>query len=411
MQAPTSTLSALLLASWVGGCKPVEAIEQGPRNVLVITVDGLRADRVGAYGFEPSPTPNLDLWSRTSVRYAYALAPAPWAAPSFGALWTGRYPSELGFTDLDRPLDGEVSTLAEAMGKAGWHTAAVTSHRFTAESTGLDQGFTRWIEVDGAQLGSASDAAVTAAALGLLEDFGDEPFLAWVQYSGLRLPFEEEVVDPGYEGLVQAGQSRAELLRLAPSLDAADRARLDRLYEAELTRIDRELGVLFDALSEQGLRSSTVVVVTAPHGCEILERGGIGDAGTLHDEIVRVPLLLHIPGGRTGVIPDPVSLVDLAPTLRICTGIEADPASSGLCILPGSSAPERSLFSETNRAYELRAVLDGDWKLIVDRGRQRSTLFDVFNDPRETKNAGDTRAQVREGLERELATFEAELVR
>ena len=410
MQAPILFSSLVAAAYCAGACGQVAATDQQRRNVLVITVDGLRADRVGAYGHEPSLTPHLDRLSEESVRYAYALAPAPWAAPSFAALWAGRYPSELGFTDLERPLAGEIQTLPEAMGAAGWETGAVISHPFAAEQTGLDQGFAEWTEVDGSdRKQGASDTLVTAAAVELLEDYKGSPFLAWVQYSGLRLPFEQEVRDPSYQGPIRPHQSRAELLRLAPTLNLDDRAHLDALYSAELAQVDREIGALLAVLEEQNIRSSTVVIVTAPHGCEILERGGIGDAGTLHDEIVRVPFLLHIPGGRSGVIPDPVSLVDLAPTMRRVLELEPDPLTSGLCVLPGSSSPERALFSETNRAYDLRAVLDGDWKLIVDRRNQQSELFDVFDDPAEVKNAGDTRGLMRDRLERELATFEDRL--
>ncbi|MFT7679917.1 MAG: arylsulfatase A-like enzyme [Planctomycetota bacterium] len=400
-------LTAAVLPS--PGCGDAQA-SGGPRpNVLVITLDGLRADCLGAYGAEPSSTPSMDQLAERSVRYAYALTPAPWAAPAYGSLWTGHYPSELGFTNLKRPLHGQTETLAESMGAAGWSTAAITSHRFSDQSTGLDQGFSEWIEVEQEPSASyASGAAVTAAALEQLDAFGSVPFLMWVQYSDLRLPFELPLpVAAEYGGPIRAGMERAELLRLAPELDEQDAARLLELYELELKRLDGYVGLLLERIESLASKHGTVVVLTAPHGSELLERGGVGDAGTLHDEIVRVPLLISVPGASTGVIHDPVSLVDVAPTLRACIKLQKDSAATGLCVLPGFAAPERPIFSETSRALNLRAVVDGDWKLIMDQRHETQVLFDVFNDPDEEKNAADTHGQVRDRLERELYAFEA----
>ncbi len=402
----TPFVAITLLLAVLAGCRPVEAARQDSCSFLVITVDGLRADHVGAYGAEPSSTPHLDKLAEESMRYAYALAPAPWAAPSYAALWAGRYPSELGFTSLERPLRGDVPTLAEAFGDAGWRTAAVTSHAFTDDSTGLDQGFQSWVELAG---DAATDREVTLAATEQLESFGEEPFLLWVQYSGLRPPFDLPVPQSGYMGEIEPGQSRSELLRLAPSLDEVDVERLTDLYDAELARVDEEVGRLLAELRARRSGEQLVIVVSSPHGCELLEWGGVGDAATLRDEIVRVPLLLQVPGGRAGVIPDPVSLVDLVPTLRACAELGTDRAASGLCILPGHAAPERPIFSETSRVRELRAVLDGDWKLVVDKGRDEQQLFDVFHDPTEVKNAADTQGLMRDQLERHLHAFEAGL--
>lgn len=415
--APTPRVAQLLLLGLAVLCSPGcgdAGASRGSRpNVLVITLDGLRADRMGAYGADPSPTPAMDALAERSVRYAYALAPAPWAAPAYGALWTGHYPSELYFTDLKQPLRGATRTLAEDLGAAGWLTAAVISHRFSDQSTGLDQGFAEWHEVQ-REAGApyAAGSAVTAAALDQLDAFGDQPFLLWVQYADLRLPYELPLpVDPEYMGPIRAGMERAELLRLAPELDERDAARLRGLYDLELERVDAYVEQLLERALKISPAERTIVVLTSPHGSELLERGGVGDAGTLHDEIVRVPLLLSVPGARTGVISDPVSLVDVAPTLRDCVKLKfgVDSQGSGLCILPGSAAPERPIFSETSRAMNLRAVVDGDWKLIMDRRHTTQALFDVFNDPSESTNAANTNGQVRDRLERELQAFEARL--
>ena len=377
----------------------------------MITLDGLRADRMGAYGADPSPTPAMDALAERSVRYAYALAPAPWAAPSYGALWSGRYPSELGFTDLKQPLRDSTETLAEVMGAAGWSTAAIISHRFSAQSSGLDQGFATWLEVEReSEAPYAAGAAVTEAALEQLQAFGEKPYLLWVQYSDLRLPYVLPLpTDPEYTGPIFAGLERGELMRMAPQLDDWDAARLRGLYDLELGRLDGYVELLLAQVRRQDPQQRTIVVITAPHGSELLERGSVGDAGTLHDEIVRVPLLLKVPGARSGVIREPVSLVDLAPTLRACANLGEDPLASGVCVLPGFAAPERPIFCETSRALDMRAVVDGDWKLVVDRRHKTQVLFDVFNDPGETESAADTQGQVRDRLERALDAFEARI--
>jgi arylsulfatase len=401
-----SCLPILALSLLVCACGGrVEAARR--LHVILITVDGLRADHLGCYGHGAGATPGLDALAASSVRYEYALSAAPWSTPAHAALLCGRYPSELGLTDLGAGLGAEARTLAELLHDAGWRTRAVVSHRFAGSKWRLDQGFERFDDELCARAG-ATASEVTERGLAALDGRGGRPLFLWLQYADLRGPLAG-AEDPTYEGPVAPGMDRAALLALARDLEPKDVAEVARHYDATLARVDAEVGRFLAGLEKRDLLDETLVVLTAPHGLELFDRGGYGDAASLYDELVRVPLLVRLPEPRAGVLSEPVSLVDVVPSVLDVLGLPADAELSGIPALPGRPAPERRLFAESSRACELRAVVEGDWKLIVDRERARAQLFDVYRDPREERDAADQSGLVRDRLEHYLADWERAL--
>jgi arylsulfatase A-like enzyme len=401
--------AALLGAAGLSGCSDLEAGARPP--LILITIDAVRADHVSAYGHDRLTTPNIDALAERGMRYDYVLSPTPWSAPAHAALLAGQDPDTLEFTSLDgEGLDPTTTLLPERLYARGYDTWCVLAHEFLHPRWHLTQGVRHVNKLPLAVAsGPARHTAVTDAALEAAADRGSRPFFLWVHYEGPRAPFEapgEPVfeADASYTGPVTSKVSLRGLLEIQTSLDDADRAEAARLYDEELQRIDAELGRLLAGLTEAGL-GDAVIAVTSPHGYALGERGHFGDAALLHDDLVRVPWVLAGPGVAHGVIQDPVSLIDVAPTLFALTGMEVhpdDPPMEGFVALPKFPAPARPLFASTRRAVDLRAVVEGDLKLIRNNRNGSEELFDVYADPDESLEMSGSRAIEKDALSRRL---------
>jgi len=405
----------------LGACGGVTAHEpERPASVLLVAVDGLRPDQVGAYRGGGGVTPNLDELASAGARYSDVATPTPWTAPALAALLAGRYPSAMGWTDLERPLPYGETLLPEHLGQRGYATAAVVNHRHAAARFNLDQGFDAYLEVGLAPEGSTDDDAfppsaprVTDAALERVDAAGARPFCLLVHYADPLPPWDlpADALDPAYAGPVAARMSLRELTGLPQGLEAEDRRALGGLYGAAVALVDQELGRLLAGLEARGRRADTYVSVVATSGLELMEHGEVGTAKRLYDELVHVPWILAGPGLEPVVLEDAASLIDVTPTLLELLGIEPLPRVDGAAVLAHLPAPERVLVSETDRARNLRAVASDRWKLIHDRQTGRSELYDLLEDPQETRDLAAQLPSEVERLEAFLAEWEASLAR
>jgi len=236
---------SLLLFAACGGDVDAGAAAR-PASVLLVAIDGLRVDQVGAYQGAAGITPTLDQLAREGLRYTDVATPAPWTAPAVAALLTGRYPTALGWTGLDVPLPYEATLLAERLGEEGYATGAVVNSRHVAARFNLDQGFDAYEEVGFAPEEATDDDVfpptsreVTDAALRLVDGAGARPFGLLVHYADALPPWDVRgaAIDPSYLGPIERGLSLRELLRLAPSFDEADLAALVALHEAAVAHV------------------------------------------------------------------------------------------------------------------------------------------------------------------------------
>jgi len=394
-------------------CAPRQlAAQEGvPDHIVLVTIEGLRFDRVGAYApwldrnADPDApaaatvaTPNLDRLAKNALVYGYALATSSWCAPSLASVLTSRYPSDLGFTDLTEPLRAEVHTLPEVLRRAGWKTQALVEHPFLGARMNLDQGFEQYEQVEG-ESARARSLEVTQRALKVIAQMGSRRTFLWVQLGGLGPPFEVDGVgDP---------LSREDWLRYRDEWTPEDLLSMQQLYNQEVEQIDREVGQLLDALDDAGVASRTALVLTSSNGCELLEHGMVGDATSLRAPLVRVPLLLSVRGQHAGAIEEPVSLVDVAPSLLRLVGLSAPSDWQGVSILPGDPAPERSIYSELSRARKECVAVHGDWKVLWNQESGEVSLFDVYSDPLEATNLADQKGAIRVELMDNLRQFVA----
>jgi len=372
------TLTALVVAC-SAACAPAAEVAARPRHVVLVLMHSVRADHVGAYGYAPPTTPRLDALAAGGVVFERAYAASSAAPQSLSALWTGRLPSSGGSTGLREATPHRaLVTLPRLFLRGGFRTGLVSSHgglRERAFTSGFDD-----VEVD-SQPGRWTAGLVTDKALELVEAAGSEPFFLVVDYADAgepHLPPEEyrarfdapqpDVLTSLPELRAAAGELPADVARSPGFLDLVAR------YDAEIAYVDACLGALVDGLSERGLFDDTLLVVTSPHGTELLDHGYVGSAWTLYDEVLRVPLVVHAGGTLApGRVTEPVSLVDLAPTLQHVFGLERsehaldgevllDPTASGLA--PRAPVGEAIAELVVPELCILRACVREEWKLI-----------------------------------------------
>ncbi len=386
--------AALLLAA---GCR-----QGGRPNVLIITIDTLRADHVGAYGYAPARTPSLDRLAREGVRCTDAIAAAPITLPSHSSIFTGLYPPAHGVRDNGAyALSGRAVTLAERLKAAGYRTQAIVSALVLNRRYNLGQGFDGydddlWSE-DQPELFMVRDrpAPRTAErATGWLQRWEKEPsrkpFFLWVHFYDPHQPYKAPA---------------AELLR-SPSP-----------YDAEIAVADQGVGKILAELERQGRLDDTLVVATADHGESLGEHGEKTHGVFLYDATLHVPLFLRWPGRLPAgkVYTGPVRSVDLMPTVLAALGLPGGSETQGKSLLPalrGEIAPpalpqySESLLSEVG--FGMAPLYGLRFQGMKWIRAPRPEVYDLKRDPRELRNLYPQERRTGARLDRELETILAD---
>jgi arylsulfatase A-like enzyme len=377
----------------------------------VLSIDTLRADRLGAFGYAARPTsPNLDASARQSVRFGAAMAQRAATWPSLATMLSGLYPSGHGVFGNGYSFPGDVETLPRILQAAGYQTGAFVSNMCSAGHTGWDSF----------RCTSSNDARANRFAIDWAQGVdAKRPFLLWVHYFGPHPPYfnggeRAAELDPGYRGALVPRKNvlDAVMLRRQP-LGDADLAHLNALYDAAVMSTDARAGELFAALEGLGRLKDTVVVVLADHGEELYEHNRyFYHSCSVYQSTLHVPLWIGAPGLLPpGEVSQPVELVDVTPTLLDLLGVGAAArrAMHGTSLVPYLERPDgggagKPAYSEYD-VSQLRTVLADGWKL-VDNPQSlvpdcvpgakagfypigRVELYDLRSDPGERRNLAE----------------------
>ncbi len=368
-------------------------------NVLLVTIDTLRADHLGCYGHQAADTPTVDGLARRGVRFETAIAPAPLTGPSHASILSGRTPLGHGFRNNSGfVLAPAVSTVAEDFRQAGYRTGAFVSGFPLDRRFGFDRGF----EVYDDHLPRGNDRRrtpyvernaddTTRAVLGWLGASstlagGRHPWFLWVHYYDPHAPYEP------------------------PAADLAQRFQASP-YDGEIAFVDRHLGRLLQALGERKEMDRTLVLVTSDHGESLGEHGEATHGIFIYDATIRVPWVMAGPGVAVGRVPRTVvRSIDVAPTLLDYAGLPPRTAVDGRSVRPAADGREmddaptyaESLYAEMELGWApVHAWRTAGFKLIET---PRPELYDLSKDPSETANSfGDQPARAAD-LRRGLAT-------
>jgi arylsulfatase A-like enzyme len=395
--APWSTLMFAVLMSMFGCRAEAPAPpRQGPPNVLLISVDTLRRDHVGCYGYARDTTPHLDALAETGAVFDNTLSTSSWTLPAHATMLTGRYPSSHGLVDDGTQLAEGVGTVAEPLRDGGYHTFGTVAHVYVSSEYGLDRGFVTFDDglLEGGATNPRGDQVTRRFTQLLREAPADQPFFGFAHYFDPHWdyepppPFDGQFTDPRYDGTIDGSLSALLEAQRGGPLSAEDLGQLVALYDGEIAYVDAQIGRILDVLEELGHRDHTVVVVTADHGEEFGEHANYGHGKTLYGEQLHVPLIVagtdRLPAGSRRT--EMVSLVDLAPTLRDLATLPADPAAEGRSLLDEAPTDPRTLFAETRRAgLEQQCAQRALLKAFHLTSGDRWAWFDLAEDPGEKR--------------------------
>lgn len=407
-------------------------------NIVLLTIDTLRADRLGCYGHKGHLTPNIDRLASSGIRFEQAISGGSWTQAAFPVILTSSYAAMYGGC-LGR-LAPERPSPIETLASNGYATGGFSTNIHLSRATGFDRGFLHFVELNPTE----SDPRLRRVKGGqrllqnplthaLLRPFGvrmrparlyssatevtdsvshwldrvDAPFFAWAHYMDVHWPYHLEESLDRPEEIAQAWRDLANMYGRAnfegrserdKPITAAERDHFINLYEKSLRYVDEQVGRLIDRIQRSKHADNTVIILVADHGEEFLDHGRWGHwESNLYDEILRVPLVISMPNGpRNKVIEQQVRLLDLMPTvLDICGCPPSDGMfGTSMASLLGTGEPKydgRETISEMRRdPWHRVAVRTESFKYIWDSKRpDQPDLFDLRADPCEKENVRD----------------------
>ncbi len=381
--------------------KPAELAELLRRNdvnVLFILVDTLRADRLGAYGYERPTSPTLDKLAATGVRFANHMSQSSWTKTSMASVWTGMYPTRTGILRFNNALPDTAIMPAEILRDAGFVTAGIWRNGWVAPTFGFDQGFDVYHRpeigavIDGVRRKGQNPYAKIAgsdqdAAEGTIE------FLRTYQSDRFFL----------YVHLMDAHQY------LSDEESAVFGTSYSDLYDNSILWTDKQIAAMLAALDRYGLREETVVILASDHGEAFQEHGNEGHAKDLHREVIRTPWIISLPFAlEEPIVVDAMTEnVDIWPTILDLLGQEPIESTDGVTRLPEilaaanvpsreAATPLRPSFAQLDRTWgrseldpePLVAVTTSDgWRYMQSSGaRAGAKLYETSVDPLEREN-------------------------
>ncbi len=395
-----------------------------PRNVVLVSLDTLRPDRLGMYGARRQTSPTLDALAADATVFEDAIAPAPWTTPSHTSMMTGLHACVHGMVTktIGKPFPPGLVPLAQRLREAGYRTAAFTEDGLV-DAAAFSRGFGYYWENRG---GDDRVRETVAHAVDWLRDEAAEPFFVFFHTYQTHEPYFSP---PPFAGMFSTTDgSSAEVSGAPASMDLANLAK----HDAAIRYTDSAIEPLLAAIRARPLGERTLLVVTSDHGEAFGEHGYTGHGWTQHEEVLRVPLLFWGRGlvaqGRR--VPGLVGLIDLTPTILDLLGMPVPARITGTSLAAqvraGGNPPpvaERVLFSENSRndldknspgdRYRLAARAPS-WKAMWERDSLQ--LFDLVRDPGEraavaipglAARAGALRTQFEQECERQKAELDA----
>lgn len=366
-------------------------------NLLLITLDTLRADHVGVYGAAQAKTPRLDGLAARGLRFEHAQSAIPLTGPSHSTILTGQYPPVHGVRDnIVFALGDKQRTLAEILKEKGYRTGAFVGAYPVAAAFGFRQGFDVFHEdfkespIPGAGAQRRANE-VADDAIPFLTAKESAPFFAWLHFYDPHAPYDPpEPYKTAFAG---------------------------RAYDGEIAFTDEQVGRVLDALKAAGHEGDTVVAALADHGESLGEHGEQTHAILAYDSTLHIPLIVKLPGARGGTrVEEMVSQIDLVPTVLEIFHLDADTSLPGHSLVPllrGSqrTAP-RGVYEETYLPFytygwaKLRVLRRDRWKLI---DAPEPELYDLQRDPRELSNLFEREPGIAHDMQRELEQFRSSL--
>ncbi|MDG2049804.1 MAG: sulfatase, partial [Myxococcota bacterium] len=393
-----------------GGGESATAVPTEPNLIILISIDTLRADHLGSYGYKKLTSPEIDQLAEGGVVFLDVSSTSPWTLPAHASMLTGLYPLRHQVINSYGRLPSNIPTLAKTLKESGWQSAAaVGSSWLLKENYGITRDFDRFLFLQTPVDQRLPSKSITDKAINWITDRGEDPLFLFLHYYDVHsdyvslkqfenlflapydgeadgstwqiriASFPEEFVELCRDEFdsdkcrIGGGESAYYLDASAeiPEFGQADIDHLKQRYDAGIRQLDSELARLFNFLEANDILESSLIALTSDHGEEFFEHGRFYHAITTYQETLRVPLIVRGPGVPAGLTIDaPISLVDLLPTLLRLAGVSAPIITDGIDLTPlladdhkeaaltESELNNRFLYGEASKGY--------DWELISE---------------------------------------------
>ena len=416
IQSIIKILSGILLI-FTGSCsagnlrsqsqeKPAAIIDRP--NVILVTINSLRADHVSSLGYDRQTTPNFDKFAKNNILFSNTFATSSWQMPAVGSIFTSLYPSDHGATHIDNKLNSKAQTLAGILKENGFYTAGFGCNPRLSADYGFDNGFDLYDDYSVSMMLSSmsfgqedpidinkrrTNDLVNDAVIRWLRNNTHAPFFLSVHYYDNHWDYlppapYNTIFDPDYAGDIDGTEiAREPLYSNRPS--DKDVEHIIALYDGEIRQTDNDLGELLDFLKEQGRFKDSVIIVTGDHGEQFYEHGHTSHHG-IFDELISVPLAISIPDfNEPMVISSFVSGVDIMPTTLDYVNLPVPDQCRGQSLkslLEGKAGNKRDfVFAEYTggAVVDCSAVRFEKYKFIREAGK--IFAYDLKSDPVEQK--------------------------
>lgn len=407
--------SRVRLVAWLGGvvlaCLAavlVLIVWRGPAttNVILISLDTLRADRLGCYGYSRPTSPTMDALARRGVRMSNAIAEASWTLPSHMTLFTSLFPSTHGVTLPEKKLSPEILTMGEILKKRGYRTYANTEGGFVNGQYGFGRGFEHYDNEK-----KSFQKTLQQAQNWIDQLTGDEPYFVFLHTYAVHCPYTPP---PKYGAMFQTRPPEDHLDTTGKcgnphynsmGLTAGQVRFLSDQYDAEIRYADDCLAAFVQYLEKKKALANTILVILSDHGEEFGEHGKIGHERTLYMECLKVPMIFVSKNIKPRVVTETVGLSDVMPTVLDMLKIDAQETQgrSMVSLMEGKSGiwKAKQVVSELDRHVILRSISDGVFHLIADPKKASREVYNIRDDPWERVNL-EARAEARAGELEEL---------
>ena len=386
----------LTVLAALAACAPPD-----PPNVLLVSIDTLRADHLSSYGYQRPTSPFLDRLAEDGVLFERASSTSSWTVPSMVSLVSGLHPEYHGVVNgqgtqfgpvLQEVIPEEAVLLAERLRDAGYRTFAITTNEHLSEDFGFAQGFDRY-----RSLGTADAEAVQEVLTEWLAELkAAERYFLWLHYFDphspyhARAPWIDEFADDAgaMARRVPEVDWPGQYLQMGIAPGTPRHHYVEALYDSEIRYLDGALEQVFTQLE---VDREDLVAIVADHGEEFLEHGKFGHSDGLYEELVHVPLILRLPSGEFAGrrVATPVSILDVYPTILTAAGVPLEGAHHGLAlqdVIEGEPRPIPVLPSVV-RHRETHSITEDGWKLIHDPEKPtEDRLFHLASDPAEQQD-------------------------
>lgn len=437
--------------------------ESTPPNIVLISMDTLRADSLGCYGYNRETSPNIDAFAQNSTIFQNCYSSSSWTLPAHATLFTALDPSYHKIIQYYDTLDPSLVLLPEVLQEQGFTTAAFVNGGYLEPRFGFDQGFDTYVSTDP---GEGNLEVILPKVQTWLKGKPSQPFFLFLHGYDVHEPYHpspefkfkfterqpelDDFIQSKFQLLKDGEMIPCEevrklavlrrsyplgytaLLHLNEPEGASDFARgifkcfpplfdfpdseiclryLRDCYDGSVRSLDRQFQIFLDMLREKGLLDNTLVIVISDHGEEFSEHGGLGHGRTIFREMVHVPLIMKFPRNlHKGVrLQGTIGLVDLMPTILDYLKISIPDTVHGKSVLPlfGKETVRDSILAETGARGNLRAIScrTDRWLYVWKMGEDVERLFDLAEDPEESRNVIDRHPDIAARFKKEVEAY------